>query len=29
MILGEFTAILGWSVVAFVTRQPMPIFAWW
>jgi len=29
MILGEFTAILGWSVVAFVTREPMPIFAWW
>jgi hypothetical protein len=29
MILGEFTAILGWSVVAFVTRRPMPIFAWW
>ncbi len=29
MILGEFTMILIWSVVSFVTRVPMPIFAWW
>ncbi len=29
MILGEFIAILGWSVVAFATRKAMSIFAYW